>query len=72
MKPIKVLKSLPKKSVHLIFADAPYNIGKDFGNDSDKLSLDKFVSIIDSELQKILSNGLDKESLIALLNHNYS
>ena len=33
---IKVLKSLPKKSVHLIFADAPYNIGKDFGNDSDK------------------------------------
>lgn len=25
------------KSVQLIFADVPYNIGKDFGNNSDKL-----------------------------------
>ena len=33
---IEVLKSLSDKSVDLIFADAPYNIGKDFGNDSDK------------------------------------
>ena len=33
---IEVLKSLSDKSIDLIFADAPYNIGKDFGNDSDK------------------------------------
>lgn len=33
---ISVLKKMKDKSVQLIFADAPYNIGKDFGNDSDK------------------------------------
>lgn len=35
---INVLKGLSEKSVDLIFADAPYNIGKDFGNNSDKWS----------------------------------
>lgn len=33
---ISVLKKMKDKSVQLIFADAPYNIGKDFGNNSDK------------------------------------
>lgn len=30
------LNDIKDKTVDLIFADAPYNIGKDFGNDSDK------------------------------------
>lgn len=33
---LMVLKSMKSNSVNLIFADAPYNIGKDFGNNSDK------------------------------------
>lgn len=33
---IEVLAQMKEKSVNLIFADAPYGIGKDFGNDSDK------------------------------------
>ncbi len=33
---LAVLKSMKSGSVNLIFADAPYNIGKDFGNSSDK------------------------------------
>lgn len=33
---IKVLKHMKSGSVNLIFADAPYNIGKDFGNNQDK------------------------------------
>ena len=33
---LSVLKKMKNKSVQLIFADAPYNIGKDFGNNSDK------------------------------------
>lgn len=33
---LAVLKKMKDKSVQLIFADAPYNIGKDFGNNSDK------------------------------------
>ena len=31
--------------VDLILTDPPYNLNKDFGNDSDKLSLDDFLSI---------------------------
>ena len=34
---LKILKSFNDKSVNLIFADPPYNIGKDFGNNKDKL-----------------------------------
>lgn len=33
---LQVLKGMKDGSVNLIFADAPYNIGKDFGNNSDK------------------------------------
>ena len=33
---ISVLRKIKDKSVQLIFADAPYNIGKDFGNNRDK------------------------------------
>ena len=32
---LDVLKSMNSNAVNLIFADAPYNIGKDFGNNSD-------------------------------------
>lgn len=32
---IHVLKNMKDKSVDLIFADPPYNLGKDFGNNSD-------------------------------------
>lgn len=33
---LQVLKRMKSSSVNLIFADAPYNIGKDFGNNQDK------------------------------------
>lgn len=33
---LSVLKKMKNKSVQLIFADAPYNIGKNFGNNIDK------------------------------------
>lgn len=33
---IEVLKKIKRNSVKLIFADAPYNIGKNFGNNQDK------------------------------------
>ena len=32
---IESLKKMEADSVDLIFADPPYNLGKDFGNDSD-------------------------------------
>ena len=33
---LSVMKQMNDKSVQLIFADAPYNIGKNFGNNTDK------------------------------------
>ena len=33
---LEVMKQIKSNSVNLIFADAPYNIGKDFGNNQDK------------------------------------
>lgn len=33
---ISILKKMKSNTVHLIFADAPYNIGKNFGNNIDK------------------------------------
>lgn len=33
---LSVMKQIKDKTINLIFADAPYNIGKDFGNNIDK------------------------------------
>ena len=33
---LTTLRQMKDNSVNLIFADAPYNIGKDFGNNQDK------------------------------------
>lgn len=41
----EVLKKIKSNSVKLIFADAPYNIGKDFGNNQDKWeSVDAYIN----------------------------
>ena len=42
---IEVLKQIKSKSVHLIFVDPPYNIGKDFGNNIDKWdTVEEYIS----------------------------
>lgn len=38
------LKALQDKSVDVIIADPPYNIGKDFGECKDKMPMDEYVS----------------------------
>ncbi len=37
------LKKLPDHIADLIICDPPYNIGKDFGNDSDKQDMDDYL-----------------------------
>jgi len=37
------LKKLPDESCDVIIADPPYNIGKDFGNNGDKLELNDYI-----------------------------
>lgn len=38
------MAELPKHSADIIIADPPYNIGKDFGNDSDKQTLENYIN----------------------------
>ena len=40
---IKVLPTLESDSAQIIIADPPYNIGKDFGNNSDKQPMDEYL-----------------------------
>lgn len=59
----KILKELISQNARfdLILTDPPYNINKDFGNDSDKLELSEFLSITKTRLilckELLASNG---------------
>lgn len=44
---IQVLPTLPADSAQIIIADPPYNIGKDFGNDSDKQPMEAYLAWCD-------------------------
>jgi len=41
---VQALKELPDDSMPIILVDPPYNIGKDFGNDSDKRDLPSYIA----------------------------
>ena len=41
---LQLLPTLPDNSAQIIIADPPYNIGKDFGNDSDKQPMDEYLA----------------------------
>lgn len=43
-----ILPTLESNSAQLIIADPPYNIGKDFGNDSDKQPMDDYLKWTDT------------------------
>ena len=40
---ISGMKKIAAESVDIIICDPPYNIGKDFGNNSDKQEMDKYL-----------------------------
>jgi hypothetical protein len=40
---LQVLPTLNDNSAQIIIADPPYNIGKDFGNDSDKQPIEEYL-----------------------------
>ena len=44
---ISGMKKMDDNSVDIIICDPPYNIGKDFGNDSDKQSMDDYLKWCD-------------------------
>jgi site-specific DNA-methyltransferase (adenine-specific) len=41
---LKLLSALPNESVHLVFADPPFNLGKEYGEGvSDQMEADKYL-----------------------------
>lgn len=54
------LKSIDSNSVDLIIADPPYNVGKDYGNKSDKQDFENYIAFSKkwlSECHRILKKG---------------
>jgi site-specific DNA-methyltransferase (adenine-specific) len=51
---LEVLPTLPAESAQIIIADPPYNIGKDFGNKSDKQPMDEYLKWSEKWIQECL------------------
>ena len=51
---VSTMKTLPAESSQMIICDPPYNIGKDFGNDSDKQALGKYLEWCDEWIKESL------------------
>lgn len=51
---IKILPTLQSDSAQIIIADPPYNIGKDFGNNSDKQSIGEYLEWCDQWIKECL------------------
>jgi site-specific DNA-methyltransferase (adenine-specific) len=51
---LKILPTLDADSAQIIIADPPYNIGKDFGNDSDKQPMDEYLVWCDQWIKECL------------------
>ena len=49
---IQELKKMGKETVDIIICDPPYNIGKDFGNDSDKQKMDVYLKWCDEWIKE--------------------
>ncbi len=57
---IEYMKTLPNECIDLIIADVPYNIGKDYGNNSDKINHNDYLKNIHlwiKEFNRILKNN---------------
>ena len=51
---IQILPTLASESAQMILADPPYNIGKDFGNDSDKQPMEKYLAWCEEWIKECL------------------
>jgi len=54
----------------LIITDPPYNLGKDFGNDSDNLSLEEFLNINEKRIKKCKKLLTSEGSLVWFAIHH--
>jgi len=51
---MQIMPTMESNSAQIIIADPPYNIGKDFGNDSDKQPLNAYLEWTDAWIKECL------------------
>jgi DNA modification methylase len=51
---LQILPTLEPDSAQIIIADPPYNIGKDFGNDSDKQPMEEYLNWCETWIKECL------------------
>lgn len=66
------MKLLPDESIDLVIADPPYNLGKDYGNDSDKRECAEFLQWTQNWLNLIISKLKPDGSLYIFATWRYS
>lgn len=66
------MKLLPDESVDLIIADPPYNLGKDYGNDSDKRESEEFLRWTEEWLEIAITKLKPNGSLYIFATWRYS
>lgn len=66
------MRHLPEKCIDLIFADPPYNRGKDFGNRSDKRAKSEYLIWIDTWIKEAKRILKDRGSIYICCGWEYS
>lgn len=66
------MQKLPNNSIDLIIADPPYNLGKDYGNNSDKQQTAEFLLWTEQWLEIAISKLKDNGSLYIFTTWRYS
>ena len=61
------MKKIKNESVDIIICDPPYNIGKDFGNDSDKQKMEDYLKWCDNWICECIRILKPKGTLYMLL-----
>lgn len=70
---IDLLREMKKQNItcNLVLTDPPYNIGKDFGNDSDKMEIDDYLVGVDERLGLIQPLMTRNANVIWFCTHRY-
>jgi site-specific DNA-methyltransferase (adenine-specific) len=63
---------LPDQSIDLVIADPPYGLGKDYGNDSDKLEADEYLQWAERWVDAVLPKLKPAGSFYIFLTWRYS
>ncbi len=66
------INTIPNDSIDLVIADPPYCLGKDYGNDSDKLEPEEYIAWSQKWIMAVLPKLKKKGSLYIFLTWQYS